>query len=78
MGVWDVTRLKELRVQRGWSGLQLSYKSRTAPTNISRAERGLMKFDRPALLRVADALGVDPTVIDPEYVDPKSVNKNRA
>jgi len=61
--------IKEKRIRRGWTQIDLAYHSRLASSEISRIESGRLKPTDGQIQRLAKALGVSPnelTVNQPE------------
>lgn len=51
-------RIKELRIEKGWTQAILAEKSDVEPSNISHIERAATKLSLPTLVNIANALGV--------------------
>jgi len=51
-------KIRELRLRRGWSQLELSRRARIHPSEVSKFEAGRIVPYRPQLRRLARALGV--------------------
>ncbi len=58
--------LRDLRGRRGWSQEQLAKRAGVSLTTVNRAERGVRVPTVMTQFRIAEALGVEPTVIWPE------------
>ncbi len=52
--------IREERMKRGWTQIDLAYHSRVNPAEISRIESGKLKPSPGQLQRLARALGVHP------------------
>jgi len=53
-----MTTIRELRLRRGWSQLELSRRARIHPSDLSKIEAGRIVPYEPQLRRLARALGV--------------------
>lgn len=53
-----MSTIRALRLQRGWTGVELARRSRIHPADISRFERGRMVPYAPQARRLARTLGV--------------------
>ncbi|MBR3144978.1 MAG: helix-turn-helix transcriptional regulator [Clostridia bacterium] len=51
-------RIKEIRIDKGWTQAVLAEKSGVEPSNISHIERAATKLSLPTLVSIANALGV--------------------
>ncbi|MBQ3547077.1 MAG: helix-turn-helix transcriptional regulator [Clostridia bacterium] len=51
-------RIRQLRIERGWSQAMLAEKSGVEPSNISHIERVATKLSLPTLVNICNALGV--------------------
>ncbi len=54
--------IKELRIERGWTGAELARRSKISPAQISKIEKGLENLRVPTLLKIARALAIKPAV----------------
>ena len=51
-------RIRQIRMERGWTQAALAEKSGVEPSNISHIERAATKLSLPTLIRIANALEV--------------------
>ncbi|MBO5211830.1 MAG: helix-turn-helix transcriptional regulator [Clostridia bacterium] len=51
-------RIRQLRIERGWSQAMLAEKSGVEPSNISHIERAATKLSLPTLVNISNALEV--------------------
>ena len=51
-------RIKETRLEKGWTQAMLAERSGIEPSNLSHIERAATKLSLPTLLRIANALSV--------------------
>lgn len=58
-----MTRLRQERLRLGYSQLDLGYRARIQPSEISRIETGRLRPYPAQLRRLSEALGVDPSVL---------------
>jgi transcriptional regulator with XRE-family HTH domain len=65
MGATEMN-IKEERIRRGWTQIDLSYFSRVPAAEISRIECGRLKPSTGQLDRIAKALGIEPGQISAE------------
>ena len=56
-------RVKELRIERGWTQEDLSAKTGLAVVQISRIERGRREIRLSTLIRLIDGLDVPPELL---------------
>ena len=54
--------IRELRIERGWTGAELARRSKISPAQISKIEKGLENLRMPTLLKIAKALAIKPSV----------------
>ncbi len=60
-------RIKEIRIEKGWTQAKLAEKSGVEPSYISHIERGATKLSLPTLISIANAL--DATLDDVIYTN---------
>lgn len=54
--------IRELRIDRGWTGAELARRSKLSPAQISKIEKGLENLRMPTLVKIAKALAIKPAV----------------
>jgi transcriptional regulator with XRE-family HTH domain len=64
-----MTRLKQLRLERGWSQLDLALRTGLHPSVISRLERGVWPPYRGWRARIAEAFGMPVEQADELFQD---------
>lgn len=51
-------RIKEIRIQKGWTQAKLAEESGVEPSNISHIERAATKLSLPTMINIANALSI--------------------
>jgi len=75
--IYIIGRIKEIRIKNGVSQMELSLKSNLSQSFIANLEKGKKQPSVLTLIRIAEALNVNPQNFFPEPINPNTKEETK-